>query len=100
MSSASSKALASYPVLGLLAFTRAALGCGIGMMVANKFQRPSTRQTTAIALLSVGVLGSVPFLVQFGDGGPSTGRVRAGMRRRLDSIRGNMSVSRRREDMF
>ena len=64
MSSASSKTLDSYPALGLLAVTRAALGCGIGMMVANKFQRTSTRQTTAIALLSVGVLGSLPWLVQ------------------------------------
>ena len=55
MSSASPKALVTYPVLGLVAVTRAALGCGIGIMVANKFQRSSTRQTTAIALLSVGV---------------------------------------------
>ena len=66
MSSVSSKSLDSYPALGLLAVTRAALGCGIGMMVASKFQRSSTRQTTAIALLSVGVLGSLPWLVHFG----------------------------------
>ena len=50
MNSVSSKAFDSYPALGVLAVTRAALGCGIGMMVANKFQRSSTRQTTAIAL--------------------------------------------------
>ena len=64
MNPASSKALTSYPVIGLVAVTRAALGAGIGMMVANKFQQTSTRQKTAIALLSVGVLGSAPFLVR------------------------------------
>ena len=64
MNSVSSKTFDSYPALGMLAVTRAALGCGIGMMVANKFERSSTRQTTAIALLSVGVLGSMPWLVR------------------------------------
>ena len=90
MSSVSSKALDSYPALGLLAVTRAALGCGIGMMVAHKFQRPSTRQTTAIALLSVGVLGSLPWLVQTVIHAVNRPESERGMRRRLDSIRENV----------
>ena len=53
----------TYPALGLVAITRALLGCGIGMMVATRFQRTSTRKTTAIALLSLGVLGNVPSVV-------------------------------------
>ena len=90
MSPVSSKTLDSYPALGLLAVTRAALGCGIGMMVATKFQRSSTRQTTAIALLSVGVLGSLPWLVQTVIGVVNRPESARGMQRRLDSIRENV----------
>ena len=90
MSSAPSKTLDTYPVLGLLAVTRAALGCGIGMMVANKFQRTSTRQTTAIALLSVGVLGSLPWLVQTVLEAVNRPESARGMQRRLESIRENV----------
>lgn len=100
MSSATSKALASAPVLGLLAVTRAALGCGIGMMVANKFKQSSTRQTTAIALLSLGVLGSVPFLARSvweAINRPESERV---MNRRLASIRGNVGFQDIEEEMF
>lgn len=63
MSSVPPKAIDTYSALGLPAVARAALGCGIGIMVANKFQRTSTRTTTAIALLSLGVLGNVPSVV-------------------------------------
>lgn len=63
MSSAPPKVMETYPALGFLAVARAALGCGIGMMMANRFQRTSTRKTTAIALLSLGVLGNVPSIV-------------------------------------
>ena len=90
MSSVSSKTLDSAPALGLLAVTRAALGCGIGMMVANKFQRSSTRQTTAIALLSVGVLGSLPWLVQSVLHAVNRPESARGMQRRLESIRQNV----------
>ncbi len=90
MSSVSTKTLDSYPALGLLAVTRAALGCGIGMMVANKFQRTSTRQTTAIALLSVGVLGSLPWLVQSVLHVVNRPESARSMQRRLESIRENV----------
>ena len=90
MSSVSTKALDSMPALSVLAVTRAALGCGIGMMVAHKFQRTSTRQTTAIALLSVGVLGSLPWLVQSVLQAVNRPESARGMQRRLDSIRENV----------
>ena len=99
MTPVSSKALDSYPAVSVLAVTRAALGCGIGMMVANKFQRSSTRQTTAIALLSLGVLGSVPWLVRAvvqAFNRPDTER---GMQRRLASIRENVGFESN-ADMF
>src|ERR1700693_4108521 len=51
------------PLENLLALTRTALGLGIGMLVADKIGRPA-RQTTAIALMSVGALAAVPFLVK------------------------------------
>ena len=90
MSPAPSKTFDSYPALGVLAVTRAALGCGIGMMVAGKFQRPSTRQTTAIALLSVGVLGSMPWLVRSVLHVINRPESERAMRRRLASIRENV----------
>lgn len=89
MNPASPKALDSYPALGLLAVTRAALGCGIGMMVAGKFQRPTIRQVTAITLLSVGVLGSMPWLVRSVLEVVNRPESERGMRQRLASIRSN-----------
>ena len=87
MNSAPPKALDRYPALGLLAVTRAALGCGIGMMVANKFQRPTVRQVTAITLLSLGVLGSMPWVVRSVIDVVNRPESERGMRQRLDSIR-------------
>ncbi len=99
MKSGSSKALESTPALGLLAVTRAALGCGIGMMVAGKFQRPVIRQTTAIALLSVGVLGSVPWLVRSVIDVVNRPDSERGMQKRLASIRSNAGFESE-TDMF
>ena len=90
MSSATSKALVTYPVRGLLAVTRAALGCGIGIMVADKFQQTRTRKTTAIALLSVGLLGSMPFVVRSVWQAVNRPTSERGMNKRLASIRGNI----------
>ncbi len=87
MNSGSSKALESYPVQGLLAVMRAALGCGIGMMVAGKFQRPIIRKTTAITLLSLGVLGSVPWVVRSVIDVVNRPDSERGMKQRLASIR-------------
>ena len=87
MTSASSKALDSYPALGLRAVARTALGCGIGLIVADRFQKDSTRQVTGITLVSVGVLGSVPWLVDYivrVVNRPESERV---MKKRLASIR-------------
>ena len=49
------------PLENLLALTRTAFGLGIGMLVADKIKGPK-RQTAAIALMSVGALGSLLWL--------------------------------------
>jgi hypothetical protein len=53
------------PVDPLLALTRTALGLGVGLLVADRIKRPA-RQATAIALMSVGTLAAIPFLIPSG----------------------------------
>ncbi len=70
----------------LLAVTQTAVGCGIGLLLAGKLQRPA-QKTTGATLLSLGVLLAIPAVVQtviHAWQGPESDR---GMRRRLDSIR-------------
>src|SRR6266404_4723976 len=57
------KASEQVPLENLLTLTRTAIGLGIGMLVADKIKRPA-RQTAAIALMSVGALAALPFLVR------------------------------------
>lgn len=68
----------------LLAVTQTAVGCGIGLLIAGKLERP-TQKTTVATLLSLGVLLAMPAIVA------TVSRVLQetdrGVRRRLDSIR-------------
>ena len=76
------------PLDGLWTLTRTAFGLGIGMLVAERLNRPA-RQATAIALVSVGTLAVIPLLVKMAMeriNSPESDRV---MRRRLRSIRGD-----------
>ena len=71
---------------GLWALTRTAFGLGLGMMVAERLNRPA-RQAAAIALVSVGTLAVIPLIVKLAlarINRPESDRV---MRRRLRSIR-------------
>ncbi|HUE41088.1 MAG TPA: hypothetical protein VMO75_04085 [Chthoniobacterales bacterium] len=74
------------PLENLLALTRTALGLGIGILVADKIGRPA-RQTTAIALMSVGALAAVPFLVKVALARINRPESDRGSRARLRSIR-------------
>lgn len=47
-------------VLGVLALSQAIFGCGIGMLLADRMDRSSTRRNTAFALLAVAVLAHLP----------------------------------------
>src|ERR1700719_3889820 len=76
------------PLDNLLALTRTAFGLGLGMLVADKIGRPA-RQTTAIALMSVGALAAVPFLVKVALARINRPESERGSRARLRSIRGD-----------
>jgi hypothetical protein len=76
------------PVGNLLTLTRTAIGLGLGMLVADKIGRPA-RQTTAIALMSVGALAAVPFLVKVALARINRPESERGSRARLRSIRGD-----------
>ncbi|HEX8312372.1 MAG TPA: hypothetical protein VF614_13710 [Chthoniobacteraceae bacterium] len=70
----------------LLAVTQTAVGCGLGLLIAGRLERP-TQKMTAATLLGVGTLLALPLVVQVVTKvitGPGSAR---GERRRLDSIR-------------
>lgn len=76
------------PVDPLLSVTRAALGLGVGLLVADRIKKPA-RQATAIALVSVGALAAVPLLIRFAIGRLNRVDSERGSRNRLRSIRGD-----------
>jgi hypothetical protein len=74
------------PLENVLALTRTAFGLGIAMLVADKIKSP-TRQTAAIALMSVGALAAVPFLVKIALARINRPESDRGSKARLRSIR-------------
>lgn len=76
------------PLDSLLAFTRTAIGLGIGMLVADRIRRPF-RQATAIALVSLGALAAVPLIVKLATQRINSPESERGSRNRLRSIRGD-----------
>jgi hypothetical protein len=76
------------PLDSLLVLARTAFGLGIGMLVADKFKRP-IRQAAAIALVSVGAIAAVPFLVKLAVEQINRPTSERGSRARLRSIRGD-----------
>jgi hypothetical protein len=87
MSSDNFKALSlSLSSATLLTVSQAAIGCGIGILVADKISQ-NKRNTAAIAMLALATATTVPALVGvLADliNGPQS---RLGVRRRLRSIR-------------
>lgn len=72
----------------LLTLTRAAIGLGLGMLMADRISRP-VRQAAAIALVSVGALAAVPLLVKVALERINRPESERGSRARLRSIRGD-----------
>ena len=70
----------------LLTLTRTAIGLGLGMLVADKIKGPA-RQTAAIALMSLGALAALPFLVKVALARINRPESDRGSRARLRSIR-------------
>lgn len=92
------KTAEALPLEGLWTLTRAAFGLGVGMLMAERLNRPA-RQATAIALVSVGTLAVIPLVVKMAlerINRPESDRV---MRRRLSSIRGD-SGYRSEDDIY
>ena len=67
-------------------------GIGQVLLVADKIKRPA-RQTAAIALMSVGALAAVPFLVKIALERINRPESERGSRARLRSIRGDSGYS-------
>lgn len=87
------------PLDGLLVLTRTAFGLGLGMLVADKIKRP-VRQATGIALLSVGALAAVPFLVKTAMERINRPESERGSRARLRSIRGDSEYRADYDDAY
>ena len=96
MTSSYQKPQPAVPVTSVVALTQAALGCGVGLLVANRL-RNSARKITGWTMVSLGVASVAPFLVGYfarTANGPSSRRA---LRRRLDSIRQDSGFSENAE---
>ena len=80
------------PVLSLVAVTQTAVGCGVGLLLAGKLGRTAQR-TAALALFSVGVISTVPLVVDLFSKHHNRPESERGMRRRLESIRDDSGFS-------
>jgi len=58
----------SLPELGLIAITRGALGLGAGLLIANKLDKDQ-RRPLGIGLLALGILTTVPLVLEVFGGG-------------------------------
>ncbi len=88
ISLSSPKTAEALPLDGLLTLTRTAFGLGLGLLIAERLDRPA-RQATAIALVSVGTLAIIPLLVKKAMERINRPESERGMQRRLRSIRGD-----------
>ena len=52
----------TFPEIGLIAATRAALGAGLGLLLAGRLSR-GARKSAGIALLAVGAVSTLPIIV-------------------------------------
>jgi hypothetical protein len=75
-----------YPLDSLLTVTRTAFGLGIGMLVADRIKQP-IRQAAGIALVSVGAIAAIPYLVKMTMAQINRPESERASRNRLRSIR-------------
>jgi hypothetical protein len=76
------------PVAPLLVLTRAAIGLGLGILIADKI-KPTLRQAAAVTLMAIGALAAAPWLVKITVGQINRPESEWGSRARLRSIRGD-----------
>lgn len=85
------------PVTGIVALSQAAVGFGVGLLLADKFGE-TARQRTALALIGAGAATILPIvagIVTQVNNRPESSRR---MRQQLDSIRRAYGVSNGEED--
>jgi hypothetical protein len=87
-----SKTSEQLQVDSLLVLTRAAIGLGLGILMADKI-KPPLRQAAAIALVAIGALAAAPWLVKIMLGQINRPESEWGSRARLRSIRGDSGYS-------
>jgi hypothetical protein len=80
------------PLDNLLTLTRTAVGLGIGILLAEKIKQPA-RQATAIALVSIGTLAALPYVVKLALERINRPESDRGSQARLRSIRGASGYS-------
>ena len=76
----------SLPAAALLTISQAAIGCGIGILLADKISE-KRRNTAAIAMLCLAIATTAPALVGVVVDMINGPQSRLGVRRRLRSIR-------------
>lgn len=74
------------PVTGIVAASQAAVGLGVGLLLADKLEI-TARQRTAIALIGAGVAAVVPLVAGIYDRVSHRVSSERGVRRRLNSLR-------------
>ena len=80
------------PVTGLVALTQTALGFGAGLLLAGKMGRVA-KNVTAITVLSVGVVSTLPLVMEAVSYFANKPGGEREMRKRLGSIRRDSGVS-------
>lgn len=80
------------PVTGVAAFSQAAVGFGLGLLVADKMGR-TARRATAYALIGAGVATVLPFVVGVATAVNTRPESNREMQRRLASIRQDTGLS-------
>jgi hypothetical protein len=87
MSSDNSKIIVlSLPAAGLLTISQAAIGCGIGILLADKVTE-NRRNTAAVGMLCLAIATTAPALVGVVADLINGPQSKLGVRRRLRSIR-------------
>jgi hypothetical protein len=70
---------------GLFSLAQTAIGCGIGLLLADKLRQ--RKQSTAITLFSVAIASAVPVIATYVASRVNAPESNRGMRNRLRSIR-------------
>jgi hypothetical protein len=92
MATSSLKPLDHVPVTGLVALTQTAVGFGAGLLLAGKMGR-TAKNATAAVVFSVGVISTLPLIIDLVTKCINRPGSERDMRKRLASIRRDSGVS-------